>query len=60
MLKDLEGETYEEWLRTPGLFIPGQRRLRGGLMGTTAPYREQRIAEFPTPPQKHFEVLNAL
>jgi len=32
MLKDLEGQAYEAWLRSLALFSPELRRLRGGLM----------------------------
>lgn len=31
MVKGLEGKTYEEQLRSFGLFIPEQRRLNGDL-----------------------------
>ena len=32
VVKGLEGKTYEEQLRSFGLFSPEKRRLRGGLM----------------------------
>lgn len=32
MMNDLEGKTYEDCLRSLGLFILEMRRLKGGLM----------------------------
>lgn len=32
MVKGLEGMTYEEWLRMPGLFSSEKGRLRGALI----------------------------
>ena len=42
MVKDLEGNIYEEQLRLLGLFSLEKRGLRGGLMEAAAPHREWR------------------
>ena len=42
MVKGLEGKVYEEQLRSLGLLLPEQRRLRGVPVAAPAPHREWR------------------
>lgn len=44
MVKGLEGETYEERLRSLCWFRPEQRRLRGRLMVAAAPHKGSKGA----------------